>query len=345
VKLATRRLIDASATLPAADRALLSLWTQRGLDDTAMAQMTGVDPATIAERRDRIVAGLSAELGLPPQDVADALSAIAQSAAESLALQASRTTPVEPELGNGGSAPSDAADPILEAISAPQPPKEIAALRPQSQAKAEPVRRDSQARPEPELGGSGVPQRRRRLVGLAAALLGVAVIVIVVVAAASGGGAAHRASVTGATSVTSAASITSSTSVTSSTSLPGSASATTPPAPASNPRTLTPLPGAVAGATGVVTLARGPAGTQRLLVHLSGLPAAGSDHYEVWLYNSIIDSVALGRLGPNGSGSFTLPAVVARFASIDISRQPAGSTLPSGASLLRATNPLAAAPH
>lgn len=344
MKLATRRLIDASATLPAADRALLSLWTQRGLDDTAMAQMTGVDPATIAERRDRIVADLSTELGLPPQDVAGALAAIAQSAAEALVREAGQA-PVELGLGNGGSATPDAADPILEAISAPQPPEEIAADRPQSQAKAEPVGHDSQARPEPEIARSGVPQRRRRLVGLAVTLLGVAVIVIVVVAAASGGGAGHRASVTSATSVTSAASVTSSTSVTSSASLPGSASATTPAAPASNPRTLTPLPGGVAGTTGLVTLVRGPAGTQRLLVNVSGLPAAGSDHYEVSLYNSIIDSVPLGRLSPNGRGSFTLPAVVKPFASIDISRQPAGSIEPSGASLLRSANPLAAAPH
>ena len=124
-----------------------------------------------------------------------------------------------------------------------------------------------------------------------------------------------------------------------------SASATTPAAATAKPHSFAPLPGGIPGATGTVTLLHGPAGTQRVLVHVSGLPPIGSDHYEVWLYNSIIDSVPLGRLGPNGSGSFTLPAVVTRYASIDISRQPAGSILPSGASLLRTTNPLAAAAH
>lgn len=71
----------------------------------------------------------------------------------------------------------------------------------------------------------------------------------------------------------------------------------------------------------------------------------GRDHYAVWLYNSIIDSVPLGRLGPGGSGSFTLPGMVTRYASIDISGQPAGRIEPSGDSVLRTANPLAAAPH
>ena len=71
----------------------------------------------------------------------------------------------------------------------------------------------------------------------------------------------------------------------------------------------------------------------------------GPDHYEVWLYTSIIGSVTLGRLGPGGDGSFTLPAMVTRYAWIDISRQPPGRIEPSGDSVLRTANPLAAAPH
>lgn len=54
-----------------------------GLNDDAMPQMTGVDPAIIAQRRARIVAELSAELGLPGEDVAAALNAIAASTARS----------------------------------------------------------------------------------------------------------------------------------------------------------------------------------------------------------------------------------------------------------------------
>ncbi|MEO8969722.1 MAG: hypothetical protein ABI355_18955 [Solirubrobacteraceae bacterium] len=64
----------------------------------------------------------------------------------------------------------------------------------------------------------------------------------------------------------------------------------------------------------------------------------------IW-HNSIIDSVPLGRLGSDGTGSFTVPAVVRRFASIDVSRQLRGTTEPSGASVLRAANPLVGAPH
>lgn len=312
MKLATRRLIDASATLPAADRALLSLWTQRGLDDAAMAQMTGVDPVTIAQRRARIVAALSTELGLPPEDVTAALTAIAAAALTAIAASTA---------GDGGRAGIDPADPVLEAASA-SPVTSKAAATPGSQAKVEPTRPQTESRPEPELRSTGGPARRRPALWLAAGLAGVAIVVIIVVTAASGGGGSPRRQ-----------------------SATSSASAVARPAPPSGARTFGPLPGGIPGASGSVTVAARSPGTRRLLVQVTGLPAVGSDHYEVWLYNSIIDSVPLGKLGSNGVGGFTLPAVVMRFASIDISRQPPGSREPSGASVLRAANPLAGAPH
>src|SRR5664280_518641 len=61
-RLATRRLIDAAASLEAADRALLNIWMSRGLDDADLARMTGMTEATIAGRRERIVAQLSTVL-------------------------------------------------------------------------------------------------------------------------------------------------------------------------------------------------------------------------------------------------------------------------------------------
>jgi len=304
VKLATRRLIDASATLPAADRALLSLWTQRGLDVAAMAQMTGVNPATIAQRRARIVADLSTELGLPPEDVAAALTAIAASAA----------------AGNGGRVEINPADPVLEAASA-SPAARGASSTTGSQAVVEPARHQAESRPELELLPAGEPPRRRPVLWLVTAVVGIALVVIILLTAASGGGDSPRMR-----SATSSA-------------------AAVAPAPPAGARTFAPLPGGIPGAAGSVTVAAGSSGTQRLLVQVTGLPAVGSDRYEVWLYNSIIDSVPLGQLGSNGAGGFTLPAVVTRFASIDISRQPPGSTEPSGASVLRALNPLAVAPH
>jgi len=307
VTLATRRLIDASATLPAADRALLSLWTQRGLDDAAMAQMTGVDPATIAQRRARIVAELGTELGLPGEDVAAALSAIATSTAS----------------GNAGQAEIDPADPVLAAVSGP-PATSFAALPSGPEAKLEGTRHSSRPRPEPESLPADDPARRRPVLWLVAALLGVAIVIVVLTAVPATSNRGGRPRTQAATS-------------------PGSAAS--PVAPRYGARTLGPLPGGISGASGSATVAAGSSGTQRLVVHVTGLPAVGSDHYEVWLYNSIIDSVPLGQLRPNGAGGFTLPAVVTRFGSIDISRQAPGSTEPSGASVLRAANPLAGLPH
>jgi hypothetical protein len=205
VKLATRRLIDASATLPAADRALLSLWTQRGLDDAAMAQMTGVDPATIAERRDRIVADLSTELGLPPQDVATALSSIARSAAESVALRSEPVAAVsaeERESGNGGVGkvdpgdPSDPADRVIEAVSMAPIAVEDASVTPESQAKVEPARSDSQPRADPEARPE-MSRRRGPLLRLAAAPISIVVVAVIAVIAvrrtrAAGPAARHR---------------------------------------------------------------------------------------------------------------------------------------------------------
>jgi hypothetical protein len=99
------------------------------------------------------------------------------------------------------------------------------------------------------------------------------------------------------------------------------------------------LPGGPAGVTGSIGLS-GPAAAPRLVVSVAGLPAAGTGHYEVWLYNSVIDSRALASLGTSG-GSVTvpLPADYRRYRWIDVSRQPAGSSVHSGLSVLRAAVP------
>jgi hypothetical protein len=102
---------------------------------------------------------------------------------------------------------------------------------------------------------------------------------------------------------------------------------------------LSTLPGGPAGVIGSIGVT-GPAAAPRLVISAAGLPAAGTDHYEVWLYNSVIDSRALASLGTSG-GSVTvpLPADYRRYHWIDISRQPAGSTVHSGLSVLRAAVP------
>lgn len=272
--LATRRLIDATATLAPADRALVSLWTQRGLDDAALGRMTGVGAATIASRRGAIVERLSGELGLPPGDVAVALQALAASAATAAA------TPLA-----GSDAPL-----------APEPDD--------SQAPVEPPGGESEPRAELQTDSPARPWRASARVRAVGVLVGLTVIAVVaVIAAAVGSGASPAATHRG----------------------PGGRAQ------------LLPLPGGDAHASG--TLAVSGAGTT-LTIHIVGLPAAGTGHYEAWLYNSIIDSAPLGDLSASGSGAFRVPARARRYASIDVELQPAGTQAPSGASVLRGANPL-----
>jgi hypothetical protein len=75
-RLATRRLIDAAATLEPPERALMNLWVNQGLGDAEVARMTGMSESVIAERRARIVEHLTEELGLPPEDIRAALDTI-----------------------------------------------------------------------------------------------------------------------------------------------------------------------------------------------------------------------------------------------------------------------------
>jgi hypothetical protein len=102
---------------------------------------------------------------------------------------------------------------------------------------------------------------------------------------------------------------------------------------------LSTLPGGPVGVTGSIGLT-GPAAAPRLVISAAGLPAAGTGHYEVWLYNSVIGSRALASLGTSGgSVTVSLPADYRHYHWIDISRQPAGSTVHSGLSVLRAAAP------
>jgi len=73
----TTTLIDASATLDPADRALLNLWVNRGLDDDALAELSHLSVGVITARRHSIVERLSADLELSPQYVSDSLQELA----------------------------------------------------------------------------------------------------------------------------------------------------------------------------------------------------------------------------------------------------------------------------
>jgi hypothetical protein len=73
----TTTLIDASATLDPADRALLNLWVNRGLGDDELAELSHLSVGVITARRHSIVERLSANLELSPQYVSDSLQQLA----------------------------------------------------------------------------------------------------------------------------------------------------------------------------------------------------------------------------------------------------------------------------
>jgi hypothetical protein len=100
---------------------------------------------------------------------------------------------------------------------------------------------------------------------------------------------------------------------------------------------LSALPGGTGHASGSVTISPG----LRLTLRVSDLAPASQGHYEIWLYNSVTNSVPLGRLRTGVDQlSLPLPHGADGYHWIDISFQPVGAVFHSGESLLRAANPL-----
>jgi hypothetical protein len=288
------RLIDAAAQLDAADRALVNLWVNHGLPDSAVGQMIGMGPEAIAERRARIVERLSMELDMTPAQIDEALAAKAPAPS--------------PANGNGSGSNGRAGAAALGTGPAAE---------------------------EPPVPAPAVTRRRGRLIGwLSLAALAVAAVVVALVLVVSGGSSPptrpHAAAVPRPAAVATA-----------------TAPAPVPPSrPSSSPTVSRPpspplaaLPGGVRHAHGSLFLA-GHGRHLKLRLTVRGLPAAHRGHYEVWLYNSIIDSHALGRLR-TGRHHLTmrLPRHAAHYRWIDISLQPLGFANHSGESVLRARNP------
>lgn len=73
----TSDLISASRTLDPASRALLNLWLHRGLDDLAIAHLSGGSVEEVADRRRRLVALLAEEMHTPAEEVRAVLDAMA----------------------------------------------------------------------------------------------------------------------------------------------------------------------------------------------------------------------------------------------------------------------------
>jgi hypothetical protein len=313
-RFATRRLIDASASLDSADRALLNIWINRGLDDAAMARMTGLSEETIAERRDRVVAHLSDELGLPPEHVRSALTEIAvlpdspPDVPDSLPILPDRPADVP-------DSPADAPDSPADGHSAP------------------PVVADPDRAPAPtptaaEADAAPPPRRRRRGAWSALAVGGVIVAVVLVIALESGGSGQRPAAAHSRTRP-------------SAQTVPSTPTTTGAPSAQSSAEPLAALPGGASqGATGTVLLDRSSSNL-RLNLRVSNLPPAVHGHYEIFLYDTLVSSEPLGRLRTGVTQlSVPLPGDARRYPWIDISLQPPGAVFDSGDSILRATNPL-----
>jgi hypothetical protein len=300
--LATHRLIDAAAKLDPADRALLNLWVNRGLDDERLTELTGMSIDALHVRREKIVAQLAAELGLPDEDVRAALEEISPDE-EAVSPPASNGAIVAAATPNGASTVTEAEAPPSDADA---PPSDAEAPPPEAKA----------------------PRSRRWLwLGLLA-LVAIAAVVIAIIAD-GGRSPVPRPAASTATTTTTATTATQTPTV------------ATPAHPTGNPvpAPLAGLPGGRAHVSGSVRLS-GKLKNLKLNLTVRGLPAAHAGHYEVWLYNSVIDSQPLSRLR-NGRHRLTvrLPANVRHYRWIDISFQPVGVVNHSGESELRASNP------
>jgi len=329
--LATRRLIDAAATLEAADRALLNLWVNRGFDNDRLAALSRMTKDTLDARRERIVEQLSGELGLPPDHVNEALEELAASSRDTITagLNGAAAVPgTGTEVVNGAALPVMAGlllGPAAARAGALTPPPTPADPLTPPPAPADPLT------PAPTPGASrrGL---RRPVLWLVVGLFVLAIGVLVAALAAGGGPTRHR---------------------------PIAAVSTPPAVPPVNPTSPAPtpapptrtaggpvttaglggLPGGLAHARGVVQLV-GPIKHLRLRVRVRGLPVPDRGHYEVWLFNSVLDSRALGRLRAGVRRvTYRLPAGARRYRWIDVSFQPFGVVNHSGESELRAVNP------
>ena len=316
---ATRRLIDAAATLDPADRALLNLWVNRGLDDERLTELTGMSIEALGTRREKIVARLAAELGLPEPDIRGAL--------EQISPDEEFVTPPDPEgisvepSGPNGAVPPAAPEPTADA----RPPRRADRRRPARPPEPTAEAPQDTAQPTPPTDEPS-PRPRR---GLWLGLVALAIIVAAVIVGLTGGGSSpqksHRAASTASTPTT----------ATQTPTVPAPTHPTGGPVPAP----LAGLPGGPAHASGTVRLS-GPVKHLRLNLTVRGLPAPHAGHYEVWLYNSVLDSRPLARLRAGHHRLVArLPATARRYRWIDISFQPVGAINHSGESELRASSP------
>jgi len=204
-------------------------------------------------------------------------------------------------------------------------------VRSAGRARREPARREPAEREPPE-------RERRSRLPLLLALLAVAAIALVVVLASSGGGDDGQPTSAGSDGSAGSASKPSKPAKGSrpaSGKAKGKPSRSAPKPPTAAPREVALVPLAPAGgATGSAALT---GGGKRLRLDVSGLPDPQGGAYQVWLYDSVIDSVSLVKASDTKlSLGLKLPANASHYRYVDISREPAdGNPNHSGESVLR----------
>ena len=323
-------LHSALSRLDPASRALLDLSLRRGVDDDSIAELLGTDAVTVADDRDRTIAGVAAAVGgHRPEDPSTVREAIASLSAESWAE-------ASPEAAHRSPAPA------------------AAAVDPSNESSArEPVERAPRSEPEPRA-------KRRSLVGPLAvgAVLLIAVAVLLGMLLSSGEddgstGTGGGSQTVGEGEETGAEGPAPGGGENGGQTEPrdggGSGGQASPggrdgrgggeanaPAGGSDGAALEPLPGKLDTGRGTARL-EGEGEEAAVSLTVTGLPAPDGE-YEVWLYNSLSDARSLGRFAGRQIELFQpLPVDPADYRFLDVSVEPAdGNENHSGQSVLRA---------
>jgi hypothetical protein len=285
---------------------------------TRMAGQRLIDSASKLGAEDRAMLSLMINHGFDDETIASAINAdpamivtrheqLIVSLSSVLGLPPSMVSDAVEELREsareGVAAHGTAPDNEHSDPPASPPPVEAAQAEAAPAAPAAPTGPATQAAPT-------TPDRRRRRRAFAAGLGLIVIVAVLVITLSTGSGGHHKAA-------------------------PKPVAAS----PLHGSATFAGLPGGPTGVSGSVEL-EGTSKRPLLAVTVSGLPPPGNGYYELWLYNSIIDSVPLPRLSASSSRLVvSLPAGFRRYQWLDISLQPPGTVNHSGESILRTAVP------
>ncbi|HEX8102169.1 MAG TPA: hypothetical protein VF533_06145 [Solirubrobacteraceae bacterium] len=356
----TTDLIAASRALDPAGRALLNLWLHRGLDDAAIAQLSGGSAADVAERRRQVVERLAGEVGDTPEAVRAALDDLAVGRPATPSAPTSRPAPSAPEpvatsehlvlpgtpeaTGSpddlvlpGEPEPAEAGTP--EDLVVPGEPEPATVGAPEDlvvPGETEPAQAgapedlvvlgdpdpDPDPDPEPDPAAARRPSSEFRTRRPARGRSPIPATLGVALGLVVGG-TVLAAAISGGGDKGGEPRATATPSAT------ATPTPTATPA-AARPQPLTAVPGGPGEVEGTLTAQDG-----RLTLDVKGLDRPPKD-YEVWLYNSLADARPLGTLATK---RFALPKNADRFTYLDVSLEGDRNRNHSGRSVLRAELP------